>query len=256
MKITAHTLVRNEENFVWYAINSVINCVDEIFVWDMGSTDKTVEIIQSIKDKKVKFRQINGKVEVARQDMLRETTADWIFILDGDEIWSDSAISNLQNSIYTAPTDIEAIVSPNYMLVGDMYHYQESKAGRYKIGDRMGNLNIRAIRNTPGLHVDGEYPNEAFVTMDENKVQDLPSEKILFADEHYLHASFLKRTSMSESKYKYELGLEFSKDYYYPEVFFRDRPNIVPLPWTTTSLEYKIRAVVETPLKKLKRRLI
>ena len=53
MSIWAHTLVKNEERFVWFAINSVIDYVDEMRVWDNGSSDSTVKIIKSIKNSKI-----------------------------------------------------------------------------------------------------------------------------------------------------------------------------------------------------------
>lgn len=76
MKIVGHCLVKNEENFVWFAINSVIDYLDELLVWDTGSSDNTVPIIQSINSPKIKFREI-GNVDVkrlseARQRMLGE----------------------------------------------------------------------------------------------------------------------------------------------------------------------------------------
>ena len=46
--ITAHCLIKNEENFVWYAIKSVVDFVDKIIVFDTGSTDKTVELIKKL----------------------------------------------------------------------------------------------------------------------------------------------------------------------------------------------------------------
>ena len=46
--IWANTIVHNEENFIWFAIMSVIDWVDKMLVWDTGSTDKTVEIIEEI----------------------------------------------------------------------------------------------------------------------------------------------------------------------------------------------------------------
>lgn len=49
MKICVHTLVRNEEKYVWYAVMSVINHVDEVMLWDMKSTDNTYEILKEIK---------------------------------------------------------------------------------------------------------------------------------------------------------------------------------------------------------------
>lgn len=250
MKITAQMVVKNEENFVWYAISSVIDYVDEIMVWDQGSCDKTIEIIKSINSPKIKFRKTSEKVEIAREKMLEQTDADWILILDGDEIWYEAGIKYLVSSLRD---NFNCVVVPNYMLVGDIFHYQEEAAGRYKIGGKVGHYNIRAIRKTEGLHIEGIYPNEAYVTKEGIKIQDLNKEKILFLDEPYLHASFLKRSSRSKSKFKYELGIPFPKDFYYPEVFFKERPNIVPSPWKTMDLGYKLRAMIETPLKKIKR---
>lgn len=248
MKITVHCLVKNEENFIWYAINSIINYVDEIMVWDQGSTDNTVAIIKSINNSKIKFRQISGNVANVRQQMLDETNADWIFILDGDEIWSEELIVSSIHDI---------VVVPNHMLVGDMFHYQEGVAGKYNIAGKIGHYNVRAIRkNIPGLHIEGVYPNEAYVDGNGIKVQDFPKERILFLEDKYLHASFLSRSSKDPKKIKYEIGNDFPKDFYYPEVFFRPRPDIVPSPWQSMDLKYKLRAFIETPLKKIKRRIV
>lgn len=256
MKITAHCLVKNEENFIWFAINSVVDFVDEIMVWDQGSNDKTMSIIQSINNSKIKVREVSGEVETMRQKMLEETDTDWIFILDGDEIWWEESIRSIVRVIKTEQRKIDAIVVPNYMLIGDTFHYQEEKAGRYNIAGRRGNLNIRAVRLTPGLYVHGDYGNEGYSNKNEIKVQDLPRQKLLFLEEKYLHASFLERSRKSKYKFKYEIGEEFPKDFYYPEVFFRPRPSIVPSPWKTMGLKYKLNAFWQTPLKKIKRRLI
>lgn len=257
MKIVAHCLVKNEENFVWYAINSVINYVDEIMIWDHGSTDRTIEIIKSIKNPKIKFKEVKGDISGLRQKMLDETNSDWIFILDGDEIWFDDVIKNLVFNIKNLTSKFEVIVVPNRMLVGDVFHYQEEIAGKYKIAKWFGHYNIRAIKKTPGLHVEGVYPNEAYVTKDGDKVQDLSDEKsLIFFDSRYLHASFLKRSSKDKKKIKYEIGIEFPLDFYFPEVFFKARPGIVPSPWYLMDNSYKLRAFIETPFKKLKRRII
>ena len=255
MKITAHFLVKNEENFIWFAINSVIDYVDEIMVWDHGSVDKTISLIESINHPKVKFKKVTGKVAEIRQRMLNETEADWILILDGDEIWSESAISNLQFTIHNSNPKVDVIVSPNYLLVGDMFHYMEEAAGKYRIAGRVGHYNIRAIRKTPGLHVEGVYPNEAYVTKDGIKVQDLPKDRILFLDEPYLHVSFLPRSRRDKKKVKFEIGEQFPKDFYYPEAFFRPKPEIVPSVWKSINFPYKFRAFFETPPRKLWRRI-
>ncbi len=248
MKISAHVLVKNEERFVWFAVMSVINYVDEVFVWDNGSSDKTSKIVSLIKSPKVKFRKVpEMSLQKAREEMIHETKADWIFILDGDEIWHDSSIFEIRNGIEKSGDNKDCIVVPNYMLVGDIYHFQEREAGRYNVAGRRGHYNIRAVRNTKGLHVEGVYGNEAFVTKEGIKVQDLPENRILMLNSPYLHASFLKRK-------KFEIGDGFPSDFYYPEVFFRSRPEIVPSPWGSMSGNFKFLSFVETPFRKIYRR--
>ncbi len=256
MKLIAHCLVKNEERFIWYAINSVIDFVDEIMVWDQGSSDKTIDIINSINSKKIKFRKVEGSVADLRQRMLDDTTADWILVLDGDEVWYKESLSKLKSAIQ-GDASAELVVVPNYMLVGDMYHHQENVAGKYKIGRRMGHYNIRLIkRNIADLKVFGEYPAEGYSGKNGVKIQDFPEDKILFFDNKYIHASFLPRSTKDIKKIKYEIGEEFPKDFYYPEVFFEERPGVVPSVWGKMSFKNKLTALVETPLKKIRRRLV
>ena len=49
MKIWAHTLVKNEEKFVWYSVMSIISHVEKVLLWDTGSTDNTPEILKELK---------------------------------------------------------------------------------------------------------------------------------------------------------------------------------------------------------------
>lgn len=254
MKIVAHCLVKNEENFIWFSINSIIDYVDEVLVWDHGSRDSTIQIIKSIKNPKIKFKKVSGKVSELRQEMLNQTEADWIFILDGDEIWYEAGIKDLVEKIKNSKYGV--LVSPNYLLVGDMFHYQENVAGRYRILNKIGHYNIRAIRKTLGLHVVGTYPNEAYVNKSGVKVQELPHSSVLFLNDKYLHASFLLRSCKDRKKIKYEIGETFPLDFYYPEVFFKYRPKNIKSPWKIMTLGYKLVANVLTPLKKIRRRLI
>ena len=55
-------------------------------------------------------------------------------------------------------------------------------------------------------------------------------------------------------KFKYDLGQEFPSDFYYPEVFFKERPQIIPSPWIKRSNSYLIKASLTTPFKKIKRK--
>ena len=40
--ITVHCVVKNEERWIWFAINSILDIAEKILVYDTGSTDKTV----------------------------------------------------------------------------------------------------------------------------------------------------------------------------------------------------------------------
>ena len=274
MKITAHTLIKNEARFIWYSVMSVIKYVDRVKIWDTGSTDNTIEIIEEIaktpEAKGKKFFQIK-KLNLEKFDeaqlrgrMLKETTADWFIVLDGDEIWWEDSIKRVVTAIREYHDKYDCIVVPTVNVVGDMFHYQEKPAGRYHLAGRVGHYNLRAVnRKIPGLHAKGEHG--VFGWADENGVmiENRDPKRILFLDAPYLHTTHLRRAGVAKDeqnvlkrkkKKKFEIGIPFSKDYYYPEVFFRPRPEIVPSVWEVPSLSYKVRAFFETPLRKIHRR--
>ena len=91
--LTIHCVVKNEERWIWYALKSILDIADEILIFDTGSTDKTVEIIKTIKSRKIIFEE-KGKVDAKgltqlRREQLVMTKTEWFLILDGDEIWPE-----------------------------------------------------------------------------------------------------------------------------------------------------------------------
>lgn len=266
MKIFANTIVNNEENFIWFAIMSVVDYVDKVIVYDTGSTDKTVEIIRRLKEikgDKVEFREVGSvdKFEFSkkRQQMLDESNCDWILILDGDEVWWEKSIKKLVTTIKKKGNILDAIVVPFYNLVGDIYHYQDESAGRYKLLGKTGHLTIKALsRKIPGLHIEKSYGLEGFFDSGGRSVQQRDSERILFLDAPFLHLTHIKRSSKDRkyNKIKYELGKSFPKDFKHPEVFFKPYPKIVPSPWVKPTRMDTLRMFIETPLKKIKRKIL
>jgi len=274
MKIYAHTLVKNEARFVWYSVMSVIKYVDRVRIWDTGSTDGTLEIIEEI----AKTPEAKGKeiFQVKRLDlekfneaelrgqMLEETTADWFIVVDADEIWWEDSIRMLTEAIRTEGERFESVVVPTINLVGDVFHYQERAAGRYHLAGRVGHYNLRAVKkDIPGLASKGEHGQWGWVDEEGKMIQERDPKKILYLPAPYLHATFLKRAGKRgldrevvkrQRKLKHELGISFPYDFYYPEVFFRPKPDLVPSPWRPTNFEYNFRAFFETPLKRLRRR--
>lgn len=274
MKVIAHTLFKNEERWLWYSVSSVINHVDKLLLWDTGSTDRSWEIAESLRKKyksKIDLRQY-GEVTSetfykVRQEMLDHTFADWFLVVDGDEIWWDDSIKKLISEIENADQQTESIIVPTVNLVGDMYHYLPESAGKYKFGPPagglIGNYNLRAIkRNIKGLHSSGVHGLWGWADASNRQIQDRNTFK--FVDAPYMHTTFLPRgekrvddlkVPKRAKKLKYEIGSIFPYDYFYPEVFFESRPDFVGLPWSTMNTDFKIKAFIQTPLRKIKRKV-
>jgi hypothetical protein len=273
MKVYAHCLVRNEERFLWFSVMSVIDHLDKVFIWDTGSSDKTLQIIKEIervRPGKVYFKEI-GEVDpneftLVRQKMLNETDSDWLILVDGDEVWWEDSIKKITSVINENENRLDSIVSEYLNPVGDIYHFQDKEAGGYKIDGKSGFFNIRAMnRKINGLKVEKPHGQQGYFNKDSVLIQDMDKEKRMFMNgPDYLHFTNLKRSSKNldlevpkrKMKYKYELGKSFPLDFYYPEVFFRPRPNVVDSPWIGRSSSYFLKAAFETPLKIFKRRFL
>lgn len=272
MKIFAHTLFKNSEKWLWYSVTSVIDHVDKLLLWDTGSTDNSWEIAKLLKAKykdKIDLKQY-GEVTtetfpIARQAMLDATDADWFILVDDDEIWWKESI---QKVVALLRKDFagssEAIVVPTINLVGDIYHKLPEGAGRYKFGNKVGHYNLRAVRiNIEGLHSAGLHGVWGWADKSGKQIQERNTFEII--DASYLHTTFLPRSNDVKDinnvpkrfkKIKYEIGEEFPKDFYYPEVFFCDKPDLVPSPWQRMDFSFWLKSLVLTPLRKLKRKFV
>lgn len=113
-RIYANCLVRDEEGYVEYGIRSVLDYVDKVLVCDTGSIDETVKIIESIDSPKIELTKIPRDYNLSlglsldqalthyRQFQLYKTLydgADWMMILDGDEVWHENAMDLYVNKI-------------------------------------------------------------------------------------------------------------------------------------------------------------
>src|SRR3989344_4290900 len=260
-KITACCLVCNEERWIWYSIMSVLDFVDEILVWDTGSADKTSEIIKSIKSSKIKFREV-GIVDAQtftqmRNQMLSEVKTDWILILDGDEIWTDEAT---HESKLLMNSNANYLINTYFNPLGDVYHFQNENAGRYKIKSWSGHISIRLVNKESifGLHFANPYGSEGLVNGQGMLLQNDEELKTVLVKEKYLHATHLERSvnnqvMMRKQKYKYELGNTFPKDFNYPKVFYIPGPQN---PWKLRNLSFVFYSCWQTPLRYLKRLFI
>lgn len=272
MKICAHTLVKNEERYIWFAATSVLPYVDRMLLWDTGSTDNTYQILKEIKKaypKKVELKEVGDvsihKFTEVRNRMLKETHEDWIIIADGDEVWWNRGIDKLSCIIRNDGKKLDTIVSHYYNIVGDIYHYQPESASHYKIDDEVGAMNIRAISTKiKGLNVSKPHGTQGYFNGKGVLVQDMnKNRRVHISEKAYLHFTHMNRAGnlkedknvpKRKQKYKLEIGSRFPSDFYYPEVFFVNRPGIVPSPWSKMSPSFIAKASVLTPARKARRK--
>ncbi len=256
--LTIHMIVKNEEQWVWYAINSVLKFIDQIIVYDTGSSDNTINIIKTIKTGKLIFSELGNltarELVILRNDQVYKTGTSWFMLLDGDEVWSQAGIQEVLRRIKTTRLHISAFISKTLVPVGDLFHYQSDNAGKYVIKKRQGHFNLRIYKKMEGYHWEGTYPLEAYVNRRGKPIQS-EEDKLEFLDEPYWHLTHLKRSSIdTHMKRKLEVG--GYKKIYLPEVFFYTRPCTIPSPWISFDNKELLLAQFLTPLIKVKRKLV
>lgn len=270
--ITVHTMVKNEEQWIWYALKSVLDYADQILVFDTGSTDKTVKIIKSIKSTKIIFEQKGEadavRLRILRQEQLERTKTDWFLIVDGDEVWPLETLAELKYKINQASTTDYGVVVRAWNLIGDLYHFHpesEDYQWPYAPLEFKGWMNLRAInRKIPGLHLRGIYPMEAYCDAKNIPLQNYGLKKLQFCQNRYFHMTYLCRSSLTLHRQKElrrginkipEIGRKLNKNITFPQVFYLNRPAIVPDCWLKQTTKEKFRSIIFTPVKIIKRRI-
>ena len=99
MKLVALSMVKNEEYWIWYSLTSVHPFVDEILLFDNGSTDETLAIVRSmphIADKLTVFEGFGGSSEQENRERMlqvaRRRAATHVLFVDGDEVHGEAPL--------------------------------------------------------------------------------------------------------------------------------------------------------------------
>ncbi len=84
MQLSVCMIVKNEEENIQKALNSIIDVADEIVVVDTGSNDCTVKIAKEVGAKVFHFQWIDD-FSAARNEAIQKAEGKWIFWIDADE---------------------------------------------------------------------------------------------------------------------------------------------------------------------------
>lgn len=117
-KISIILSVYNEEKYIKEAIDSVLNqsLKDfELIIINDGSTDKTLNIINSYSDKRIKvFTQENKGLGASRNKGIELASGEYIMFLDGDDYLINEALNIAYTEISTKNTDLSFFKIINY----------------------------------------------------------------------------------------------------------------------------------------------
>lgn len=97
----------NKENFIAQTLSHVLSqrFQDfEVVIVNDGSTDKSLQVVQSFDDERIKiYQQKNQGVSAARNFGIQQATGQYMALLDADDIWKNYHLQALYDAIQQYP---------------------------------------------------------------------------------------------------------------------------------------------------------
>ena len=124
MKVSAFTFIKNGQILGYpflQSINSVLSIVDEFIINVGDCEDDTMELIQSIKNNKIRIIESKWSEVMhdrgyvyGQQKMIAQfnCTGDWAFYIEGDEVYHEDDLEQISKSMkmYLDDSNVEALV--------------------------------------------------------------------------------------------------------------------------------------------------
>lgn len=119
----------NSEKYISKCINSIIqqNYKNwEIIIIDNNSTDRSIKIVKSFKNKKIRIFKINNKGIIAKSRNLgiKKSKGNWIAFLDSDDYWNKNKLNICEKIIKNETIDFIyhdlKVESENKILIPNM----------------------------------------------------------------------------------------------------------------------------------------
>jgi len=104
-KLCLNMIVKNESKVILRLLNSVIHLIDGYCICDTGSTDNTVELIESFMEEhnipgtivREPFQDFGYNRTFALNEAAKMPNMDYLLLLDADMILTGSALSDAKN---------------------------------------------------------------------------------------------------------------------------------------------------------------
>lgn len=97
----------------------------EIVIIDDGSTDSSVDAVKSISDERIRLiHQENQGVSAARNRGIEEAKYEWIAFLDGDDLWGNNHLEEVNKMMTVFPNEKVYVTSFEYSDKRVMYKHK------------------------------------------------------------------------------------------------------------------------------------
>ncbi len=157
MGISLCMIVKNEEDWVAGAVESVRSIVSEVIIVDTGSTDSTQDRVAALGAKCLKS-QWKDSFAQARNVSLAEARESWILVLDADERIALRDLPYIKDATGSGAADGYHLIQRNYVFGNQVFGWT-ANASDYEEGVRyagyVDNPLIRLFRNSTEMRFHG-----------------------------------------------------------------------------------------------------
>jgi hypothetical protein len=157
MKISAFTFIKNGQILGYpfiESINSILPIVDEFIINIGESEDKTLALIRSIPNQKIRIIQsvwsekmLDRGYVYGQQKMIAQfnCTGDWAFYIEADEVYHEEDLLKIKDSmrLHLNDENVEALVFDYYHFYGNSNTYLDSP-GWYRSEARIIKNSVRS----------------------------------------------------------------------------------------------------------------
>lgn len=177
-QLTPALMVRNEEFWIYYVLRDLLQIFPNVVMLDTGSTDRTVGIargIARISPGKLTLVEKNfgdnaNLIGNTRNDLRAGIQTKWMFLVDGDEIWTRPQLDKL----------LEAEIPDDKQVVMAGSHNLEDVGGTLQLrADDIAHKDILFVRDIEWTRTD--YPFEGYGlsnTLSPDRVHYLPAGEV------------------------------------------------------------------------------
>ncbi|EJO35931.1 glycosyltransferase-like protein, family 2 [Acinetobacter radioresistens WC-A-157] len=101
----------------------------EIVIVNDGSTDDSIEVVNNIEDTRIRIiHQSNQGVSIARNNGIKESKYEWIAFLDGDDLWENDHLEEINKMMKIFPTEKVYVTSFEYSDKRLMYKHKRKES--------------------------------------------------------------------------------------------------------------------------------